>query len=197
MKKFKKLIIGSLLSVSLFGFQSNADAASNYQVKSGDTFWKVATRYGVTINSLKAANHRTSNMLYAGESIVVPTSSVSDADKTLMARLVHAEASGESYAGKVAVATVILNRVDNPNFPNTIRGVIYQVDGGYYAFTPVQNGRINNTPSVEARKAVNEAITLRGTGKGSLYFYNPKTTTSKWILSRPVTTIIGNHRFAR
>jgi N-acetylmuramoyl-L-alanine amidase len=197
MKKFKKLIIGSLLSVSLFGFQSNADAASNYQVKSGDTFWKVATRYGVTVNSLKAANHRTSNMLYAGESIVVPASSVSDADKTLMARLVHAEANGESYAGKVAVATVILNRVDHPDFPNTVRGVIYQVDGGYYAFTPVQNGRINNTPSVETRKAVNEAITLRGTGKGSIYFYNPKTTTSKWILSRPVTTIIGNHRFAR
>ena len=126
MKKFKKLLLGSILSVSLLGVHTNADAATNYQVKSGDTFWKIATRYGVTINSLKAANHRTSNMLYSGESIVVPASTVSDADKTLMARLVQAEAKGEPYAGKVAVATVVLNRVDSPLFPNTIKGVILQ-----------------------------------------------------------------------
>jgi N-acetylmuramoyl-L-alanine amidase len=198
MKKLKKMIIGTVLSLSLFGFHSNAaDAATNYQVKSGDTFWKIASRFGVKVSTLKNANNRTSNMLYAGESISIPSSTVSFADKDLMARLVQAEAKGESYAGKVAVATVILNRMDHPDFPNTVKGVIYQIDGGYYAFTPVKNGTIYNPAGAEAKRAVNEALALRGTGKGSIYFYNPKTAASSWIFSRPVTTRIGNHVFAR
>lgn len=197
MKKLKKIIIGSVLSLSLFGFHSNADAATNYQVKPGDTFWKIASRFGVTVSTLKNNNDRTSNMLYAGESISIPSSTISFADKDLMARLVQAEAIGESYAGKVAVATVVLNRMDHPDFPNTVKGVIYQVDGGYYAFTPVKNGTINNPAGAEAKRAVNEALALRGTGKGSIYFYNPKTAASNWILSRPVTTRIGNHVFAK
>jgi N-acetylmuramoyl-L-alanine amidase len=197
MKKLKKIMIGSVLSLSLFGFQSNADAATNYQVKSGDTFWKIASRFGVTVNTLKNNNDRTSNMIYAGESIAIPASPITFVDKDLMARLVQAEANGESYAGKVAVATVILNRMDHPNFPNTVKGVIYQVDGGYYAFTPVKNGAINNPAGAAAKRAVNEALALRGTGKGSIYFYNPKTAASSWILSRPITTRIGNHVFAK
>jgi N-acetylmuramoyl-L-alanine amidase len=197
MKKLKKMIIGSVLSLSLFGYHSHADAATNYQVKSGDTFWKIASRFGVTVGTLKNTNDRTSNMLYAGESISIPASTVSFADKDLMARLVQAEAKGESYAGKVAVATVILNRMAHPDFPNTVKGVIYQIDGGYYAFTPVKNGAIYNPAGAESKRAVNEALALRGTGKGSIYFYNPKTAASSWIFSRPVTTKIGNHVFAR
>jgi N-acetylmuramoyl-L-alanine amidase len=197
MKKLKKIIIGSVLSLSLFGFHSNAEAATNYQVKPSDTFWSIASRFGVTVDTLKNNNDRTSNMLYAGESISIPSSTITFVDKDLMARLVQAEAVGEPYAGKVAVATVILNRMDHPNFPDTVKGVIYQIDGGYYAFTPVKNGTINNPADAEAKRAVNEALALRGTGKGSIYFYNPKTAASNWLFSRTVTTRIGNHVFAK
>jgi N-acetylmuramoyl-L-alanine amidase len=197
MSKLKKVIIGSLLSLSLFGSHIQADAATNYQVKSGDTYWKIASRFGVTVGTVKDENNRTSNMLYTGESITIPDSSISFADKDLMARLVQAEAKGESYAGKVAVATVILNRIDQPNFPSTVKGVIYQIDRGYYAFSPVQNGAIQNPADSESKRAVNEALALRGTGKGSLYFYNPKTAKSSWIVTRTVTTTIGNHVFAK
>jgi N-acetylmuramoyl-L-alanine amidase len=114
-----------------------------------------------------------------------------------MARLVHAEAVGEPYAGKVAVAAVIINRVRSADFPNTVKGVIYQIANGHYAFTPVENGRINQPADAASKKAVNEAIALTGKGNGSLFFYNPKTSTSSWITSRPVTVTIGNHRFAR
>lgn len=114
-----------------------------------------------------------------------------------MAKLVHAEAKGEPYAGKVAVATVILNRLDKNDFPNTIKDVIYERVGGHYAFSPVQNGAINQSAGSEAMKAVNEAIAFRGQGQGSLYFYNPKTSTSKWIFSTDTTVTIGKHRFAK
>jgi N-acetylmuramoyl-L-alanine amidase len=143
------------------------------------------------------ANHATNSYLYGGQNIVIPNSTISVADKDLMARLVHAEAVGEPYAGKVAVATVILNRVSSADFPNSIRSVIYQISNGHYAFTPVQNGHINQPADAASKRAVNEALAFRGQGSGSLFFYNPRTAISKWILSRHVTVTIGNHRFAK
>lgn len=198
MKKMKKLVIASTLALStLFTVNiHNADAASTHLVQPGESYWKIANKYGVSVESLKNVNHKTSNMLYAYERLVIPAS-ISAADKDLLARLVSAEAKGESYAGKVAVATVVLNRVDHPDFPDTVRGVIYQKAYGHYAFTPVQNGAINQAADAESKRAVNEALAFRGKGQGSLYFYNPRTAKSDWILSREVTVTIGNHRFAK
>lgn len=198
MNKFKKLMIVPVLAVSLFGFSSQSDAATNiHQVHNGETYWTIAKNYGVPVASLMKANNKSSDLLVSGEKLIIPNTAISKADKELMARLVTAEAKGESYAGKVAVATVILNRVDSSLFPNTVKEVIYQKVSGHYAFTPVQNGEINRQADAASRKAVEEAISFRGQGRGSLYFYNPKTSTSKWILSRQVTITIGNHRFAR
>ncbi|MBP3041570.1 cell wall hydrolase [Bacillaceae bacterium Marseille-Q3522] len=175
-----------------------ANAASNlYTVKKGDTYWKIAQAAGVSVYGLKQANHKTSDILYTGQKLVIPEGAVSVEERDLLARLVSAEAVGEPYAGKVAVATVVLNRVDHPDFPNSVKEVIYEKAGGHFAFTPVQNGKINQAADTESKKAVNEAIAFRGQGNGSIFFYNPKTSTSKWIFSRQVIVTIGNHRFAK
>jgi N-acetylmuramoyl-L-alanine amidase len=200
MNKFKKLLIttGLILSMSAFTLNGTTEAATTtHKVQSGETYWKIAAKYGVTVNSLLKANNKTSNLLYAGSNLVIPNSSITEAEKNLMARLVHAEAVGEPYAGKVAVATVILNRVASSDFPNTVNGVVYEKSNGYFAFTPVQNGTIKQAADPASKKAVNEALAFRGQGNGSLFFYNPKTSVSKWIYSRPVTVTIGNHRFAK
>ncbi|MEH6908294.1 MULTISPECIES: cell wall hydrolase [Neobacillus] len=200
MNKLKKLVMatGLILSLSAFTLNGTTEAATTtHKVQSGDTYWKIASKYGVTVNSLLKANNKTSSLLYAGTNLVIPNSSITAAEKDLMARLVRAEAVGEPYAGKVAVATVILNRVSSPDFPNTVKGVIYERSNGYYAFTPVQNGTINRAADAASKKAVNEALAFKGQGNGSVFFYNPKTAVSKWIYSRPVTVTIGNHRFAR
>lgn len=201
MKKLKKLVIASvsILSMSLFTLnpQSTAEAATTHQVQSGDTLWKIASRYGVPVTQLKTINNRTNDVIYPGQNLAIPNSTISATEKDLMARLVNAEAKGEPYAGKVAVATVILNRVASPDFPNSITAVINQVSNGHYAFTPVQNGQINQPADAASKAAVNEALAFRGQGSGSLFFYNPKTATSQWIFSREVTVTIGNHRFAR
>lgn len=200
MNKLKKLVMatGLILSLSAFTLNGTTEAATTtHKVQSGDTYWKIASKYGVTVNSLLKANNKTSSLLYAGTNLVIPNSSITATEKDLMARLVRAEAVGEPYAGKVAVATVILNRVSSPDFPNTVKGVIYERSNGYYAFTPVQNGTINRAADAASKKAVNEALAFKGQGNGSVFFYNPKTAVSKWIYSRPVTVTIGNHRFAR
>jgi N-acetylmuramoyl-L-alanine amidase len=200
MKKLLKLVIatGLILSASAFTLQSKSEAAvagTTHKVQYGESYWKIAKGFGVPVNSLMAANN--SKPLYAGQNMVIPYSTVSAADKDLMARLVRAEAVGEPYAGKVAVATVILNRVKSPDFPNSIHSVIYQISNGHYAFTPVENGQINQSADYESKRAVNEAIAFSGQGSGSLFFYNPRTSASSWMKSRQVTVTIGNHVFAK
>lgn len=198
MKILKKLLLVSSLGMALSTFQvHSADAATTYTVKSGDTMWKISQRYGIPLVFLQKANNEWDNRLYIGQRLTIPTNSITAAERTLLAKLVHAEAGGEPFAGKVAVATVVLNRVDSSLFPNDVKSVIYQIDQGHYAFSPVQDGRINNTPTSEDYRAIDEAMAFRGQGNGSLYFYNPQKSTSEWIFSRPVTVRIGDHVFAK
>ncbi|WP_432777186.1 cell wall hydrolase [Brevibacillus gelatini] len=118
---------------------------------------------------------------------------ISDRDMELLARLVYAEGRGEPYEGQVAIAAVVLNRVVSSQFPNTVREVIFAPN----AFSPVRNGKLPTRTNESARKAVADALNGKDPSKGSLYFFNPDTATSKWIWSRPQTVVIGNHRFAR
>ena len=121
------------------------------------------------------------------------TTSSSNSDLNLLAKLVYAESRGEPYQGQVAVASVVLNRVKNSSFPNTIAGVIYQAG----AFSVVSDGQINLTPNETAKKAAQDAINGWDPSYGAIYYFNPNTTTNKWIWSRPVTVTIGNHRFCK
>ena len=116
-------------------------------------------------------------------------------ESELLSRIVHAEAKGEPYIGQVAVAAVILNRIDNPDFPNTLAGVIYQPG----AFEPVMNGTINQDvpQTASARKAAQEALNGYDPTGGCLYFFNPSTATSKWIWSKTIVKTIGKHHFAK
>ncbi len=113
-------------------------------------------------------------------------------DVQLLARLIHAEARGESYTGQVAVGAVVLNRVRSSSFPNTISGVIYQP----YAFTCVNDGQIKLNPNSTAISAAKDAMNGWDPTYGCLYYYNPKIATSQWIFSRPTVVTIGNHVFA-
>lgn len=121
------------------------------------------------------------------------SSSTSNSDLNLLARLVYAEARGEPYTGQVAVAAVVLNRVKNSSFPNSVAGVIYQKG----AFSVVDDGQINLTPNQTAYSAARDAINGWDPTYGAIYYFNPKTATNGWIWSRPVTVVIGNHRFCK
>ncbi|TDX51029.1 cell wall hydrolase [Orenia marismortui] len=112
----------------------------------------------------------------------------------LMIRTVHAESKGEPYLAKVAVAAVMMNRVRDKRFPNTIAGVIYQP----WAFTPVAHGLIwHQRPSEDSIKATLAAMRGWDPTYGCVYFYNPATSTSRWIYSRRTVRKIGKHIFAK
>lgn len=117
----------------------------------------------------------------------------SQANINLLAHLIYGEARGEPYKGMVAVAAVALNRIDSPNFPSTVAGVVYQKG----AFTAVDDGQINLTPDQTAYNAARDALNGWDPTGGALYYFNPNTATNKWIWSRPLTVVIGKHRFCK
>ena len=112
-------------------------------------------------------------------------------DVNLLARVISAEARGEPYVGQVAVGAVILNRISHPSFPNTLAGVIYQPG----AFSCLNDGGINAPVADSAYRAARDAMNGQDPSGGAIYYYNPAKSTNKWILSRPVITVIGDHRF--
>ena len=107
--------------------------------------------------------------------------------------LINGEARGETYEGQVAVGAVVLNRVRHSSFPNSIAGVIYQKG----AFTAVDDGQINMSPSDSCVKAARDAMNGWDPSGGAIYYYNPETATNKWIRSRPIIKKIGKHVFCK
>lgn len=114
-------------------------------------------------------------------------------DIQLMANAVYGEARGEPYTGQVAVAAVILNRLDSATFPNTVSGVIFEPR----AFTAVADGQIWLTPNDTAKKAVLDAMNGWDPTGNALYYFNPDTATSAWIWTRPQIKKIGKHIFCK
>ena len=128
-------------------------------------------------------------------SVEAASGSSQSSDIQLMARAINGEARGEPYEGQVAVGAVILNRVKDSRFPNTIAGVIYQSG----AFTAVSDGQIN-VPIEEnstVYKAAEDAMNGWDPSGGCVYYFNPNTATNKWIWSRPYVKTIGKHRFCK
>lgn len=126
---------------------------------------------------------------------VYAASSGNSSDLQLMARAINGEARGEPYEGQVAVGAVILNRVKDSKFPNTISGVIYQKG----AFTAVSDGQINVAikEGSTVLKAAQDAMNGWDPTGGAIYYFNPATATNKWIWSRPLIKTIGKHRFCK
>ena len=128
---------------------------------------------------------------YLGLEATGNTSGYSSSDIVLLAKLIAAEARGESYTGQVAVGAVVLNRVSHPSFPDTIAGVIYQKG----AFSCVNDSNWSVSPNATSMKAAQDCINGWDPSGGAVYYFNPKKTNDKFMHSRPVITIIGNHHF--
>ncbi len=146
---------------------------------------------GLTVDGI--AGTKTLEAMGIYTSSTANTTPTTSSDLNLLSRLIFAESRGEPYTGQVAVGAVVLNRVKNSSFPNTIAGVIYQSG----AFSVVNDGQINLEPDNTAKKAAQDALNGWDPAYGSIYYFNPNTATNAWIWSRPYVITIGKHRFCK
>ncbi len=149
------------------------------------------SKNGLSVDGV--AGPKTLEAMGINSSTNTSTTTNSTIDSNLLSKLVYAEARGEPYTGQVAVASVVLNRVKSSSFPNSVAGVVYQPG----AFSVVSDGQINLSPNATAKKATQDAINGWDPSYGAIYYFNPNTATSPWIWSRPLTVVIGNHRFCK
>lgn len=175
-----------------YGYMTGS-ADGKYGEKTRDAVILFQKRNGLTVDGRVGKATAAALGVTLTSSTSSSSSTIVSADQKLLAKLVYAEARGESYKGQVAVAAVVLNRVSSSSFPNTISGVIYQTG----AFSCVSNGSINNTPNDTAVRAAFDAMNGWDPTNGCLYYYNPGKTSDSWIRTRTVVTVIGNHYFAR
>ena len=172
-------------------YSGKADGIFGAQTKKAVIYFQ--KKNGLTADGIVGAKTLAALGLKDGGSSSGGTSSTyTNSDINLLARLIYGEARGESYTGQVAVGAVVLNRVKSAAFPNTISGVIYQS----YAFTAVADRQINLKPNATAIAAAKDAMNGWDPTGGAIYYYNPSTATSSWIYSRKTLTTIGNHVFA-
>jgi len=200
-------IAGALLATGLAVLGPPAAAGGEpfpsaviHVVRPGDTLIDIARCYGVTLADLRRANGIAGDLIRPRQRLVIPRGEMqsfarggfSREDVHLLARLIYAEARGESFVGQVAVGAVVLNRLASPHFPKTIPEIVFQ----RHQFTPVADGSINLEPDETAFRAALAALNGWDPTNGALYFYNPHLSRDRWIRTLPVVGRIGNHVFA-
>ncbi|MGM0444964.1 MAG: cell wall hydrolase [Bacillota bacterium] len=180
------------------------DKIIKYYVDSGDTLYDLAESFNTSVGVIMALNSMEHSIIRSGDRINIPINNLtkrqvlaktlSENDIEIIAKTIHGEARGEPYMGQVAVGAVIINRVISNEFPDNIRGVVYQSN----QFTAVSDGQINYTPNNTAYRAAREALNGVDPTMGSLYYYNPKTAQNKsWFQTRKFVVSIGEHIFAK
>ena len=161
-------IYGSATKKAVIAFQKNCD---------------------ITADGIAGA--KTLLYLGLGDSSTSSSGKYSQSDIDLLAKLIAAEARGESYVGQVAVGAVVLNRVAHPSFPDTVAGVIYQKG----AFSCINDSNWSVSATETSRKAARDCINGWDPSGGAVYYFNPRKTNDAFMHSRPVITVIGNHNF--
>lgn len=112
-----------------------------------------------------------------------------------LSKIIHAEAQGEPFKGKLAVGNVILNRVESDEFPDTVYDVIFDDDHGVQ-FTPTINGAIEQEPGEESVIAAKLCLDDAVLSETILYFLNENIASSLWIPQNcKFVMAIGEHKF--
>jgi N-acetylmuramoyl-L-alanine amidase len=117
--------------------------------------------------------------------------SVNKKELSMLARVIYAEARGEDYKGQVAVGAVVMNRLQSPKFPNTLKEVIMEPN----AFSAVKDGQYWLIPNQTAFMAAKTAVKGMDPTGNALFYYNPDASKSSWFKTRTATKKIGNHLF--
>lgn len=127
----------------------------------------------------------------------IGTASCTEEDFYWLCRIISADSKGESLLGQIAVGNVILNRAASSQFPNTVKGVVFDRKNGVQ-FEPVSNGSIYDEPTEQSILAARLVLAGVDAAGESLYFFNPALSKGQWVrANRTYDSTIGCHMFFR
>lgn len=177
-----------------------------HKVKEGETLKKIAAKYGIPVSNIKNANGKKATSITPGVKLIIPREkpnkksdaviSYTNADMDLLARLIEAEASGETMQAKIGVGAVVINRVQSKEWAPSISKVIKQKFGPYYQFTPVKIGTIDNKPSAASKKAAWIAMFGSDPSRGAIYYFD-QSSKNAWLWSKPQTAQLDHMVFVK
>lgn len=133
---------------------------------------------------------------YQGAAVTSPDASHNAVDFYWLSRIISAESRGEPMEGQIAVGNVVLERVESPDFPDTIPEVVFQESDGIVQFEPVENGTVYLEPAQQSVEAARRTLDGEKSLEGAMFFYAPALSEGVWINgNRTYLTTIGCHRF--
>ena len=138
---------------------------------------QVTSFLGVSQEKISEQRILTANVMTRERKIAVTQSEYDN-----LLRIVEAEAGGEDKVGKMLVANVVLNRVEDEEFPDSINEVIFQSDNGVTQFSPISDGRFYSVKvSKETIEAVNQVLQGEDNSQGALYFVARKSANEEYM----------------
>ncbi len=112
-----------------------------------------------------------------------------------LSRIISAEARGEPLEGKIAVGTVVYNRIDSEQYPDTVYDVIFDMEHGIQ-FTPAATGSVYNDPTEESVTAAKLCMEGKRYRSDALFFCTVAIKDTSWAgRNRRYIETIGNHAF--
>ncbi|MBU3159599.1 cell wall hydrolase [Clostridium frigoris] len=134
----------------------------------------IAAKEAAEAKQVVKTSETTSSTIAQAGSIRIKNAAIkyTASELNLLARLITAEAGGESYNAQVAVGAVVINRVRSGSFPNSISAVINEKANGVYQFTPVLNGNITRAAQAGTMKAAIEAVSGTDPTNNAMFFYS-------------------------
>lgn len=139
------------------------------QQKKTETFSFMNTMEEQNADALQIQQQQSKNESEIGNGEVI---SLSKQDRSVLLRIVEAEATGEDVKGRMLVANVVLNRVNcTTEFPDNVTDVVFDTTGGVYQFSPVEDGRYWSVEiSDQTKEAVHRVLCGEDESQGALYF---------------------------
>ena len=179
-------IVKTTISNDTVGSKTENASASKSKTKSNNV--ESATKETVSQNAKETMNSD------------VAVLSLSTKEIEILERIVEAEATGEDIKGKILVANVIINRVNDSSFPDTVEEVVFQKTGGTYQFSPISDKRYYSVKiSDETKEAVRRVLHGEDYSQGALYFSARKRASAanmKWFDSKLKRLFqYGGHEF--
>lgn len=165
------LFVAGCCCMMLWNMRQHGKVKSIYEIKLNQLMLTSKESSVIEINMQTRSNQRVVTYQVLQRPVQDKLARITEEDYTNLLRIVEAEASGEDETGKLLVANVVLNRVRDEDFPDTITEVIFQKNRGVAQFSPVSNGRFWKVEiSEETISAVNRALGGEDVSCGALYF---------------------------